>query len=89
MISQEGAAPRVSGYLFKAVVQLVLLFEAENRLVTSRVGQVLGEFQDQVALRLTGRLLRRRDNGKWEYTLEEESREEEVFRAMEEYIQRR
>ena len=53
------------------------------------MGWILGGFQDKVAIILTGRLLRRRTNGKWEYTLAAAAREEAVFKAMEEYIRRR
>ena len=34
ILSREGAAPRVSGFFFKAMVQLVLLFGAETWVVT-------------------------------------------------------
>ena len=55
-LSREGARPRVSGFLFKAVVQLVLLFGAETWVVTPHMGWVLGGSQDQVARKLMGRL---------------------------------
>ena len=52
---REGAAPQISGFLFKAVVQLVLIFGRETWVVTPRMDQVLGGgFQDQVVQRLTG-----------------------------------
>ena len=71
---------------FKAVFQLVMLFGVETWVVTPRMGQVLGGFQDQVARRSKGRLLRRQNNGKWENTSKAAAREEEGFKAMEEYI---
>ena len=37
IISREGSAPRVSGFSFKDMVQLVLIFG-----VTSRIGRLLG-----------------------------------------------
>ena len=61
-------APRVFVFFFKSVVQLVLLLCAEIWVVTPRMGRVLEGFQDQVAQRLTGRLLWRWYNGKWDYT---------------------
>ena len=71
ILSREGARPRLSGFFFKAVVQSVLLSGAETWVVTPCTGRVLGGLQDEVARRLTGRLPRRRSDGRWEYTLEE------------------
>ena len=42
ILSREGAAPRVPGFFFKAVAQLVLLFGAEIWVVTPRMGKALG-----------------------------------------------
>ena len=53
----------------------MLLFDAEMWVVTLCMGQVLGGFQYQVAQRLTGQLLHRRLDGRWEYTLTEAARE--------------
>ena len=61
----EGAAPPLSIFFSKYVVQLVLLFGAEILVVTPRMGEVLGEFQDQKARQLTGRISQRRNDGKW------------------------
>ena len=44
------------------------------------------EFQDQVAQRLTGRLLRRKPHGKWKYTLLAAARDKAGFQTMEEYL---
>ena len=82
--SREGADPRVSGFKKKSVVQAVLLFSAETWVVTPRMGRVLGGLQDQVARRLTGRILRHKTDRKWEYTSEEIAREEAGFKTMEE-----
>ena len=46
ILSREGERPRVSGFFFKAVIQLVFLFGAETWVVTPRMGRVLGGFQD-------------------------------------------
>ena len=89
VLSREGAALRVSGFLFKDVVQLVLIFVADTRVVTHHMGQVLGGFQDQVEQQLTRRLLWRHKYGKWEYTSATATREEAGFEVMEEYIWRR
>ena len=44
ILSREGAAPRVFRLFFKAVVQAVLLFEAEIWVVTPHMGTALGGF---------------------------------------------
>ena len=66
ILRREGTAPKISGFFFKSVFQLVLLFGAETWVVTPRMGRVLGGFHDQVEKRLTGRILRRQNYGKWE-----------------------
>ena len=63
-------------------------------MVTPRMGRVLRGFQYQVAQRLKRQLLRRRLDGKFEYTLEEAERVEATkseagFEPMETYIWRR
>ena len=65
ILSREGAAPRVSGFFFNPVVQSVLLFGAETWVVTPHMVWVLGGFQDKLAQRLMGRLLRRQTDRKW------------------------
>ena len=45
ILIQEGAAPRVSGLFFKAVVQAVLIFGSENWLVTPLMGKYQGGVQ--------------------------------------------
>ena len=47
------------------------------------MGGVLGSFQDHVARRLTGRLPRRKSDGRQEYTLVEAAKEEAGFELME------
>ena len=89
ILSREGAAPQVSRFIFKAVVQAVLLFGADTCVVTPRMIKAMGGFQTQVAIRLTGRLLRRTPDGRWRYTSAAAAREEAVSLMMEEYIRRR
>ena len=86
---REGARPWVSGFFFKASVQLVLIFGADTGVATPHMGRVLGGFQDQVARQLPVRILRRRIDRKWEYTLEDAARAEVGFELMEIYIRRR
>ena len=49
ILSREEAAMRVSGLLFKYVVQSVMLFGAETWVFTPRMGWVLAGFQEHVA----------------------------------------
>ena len=49
ILSQEGADPKVSGHFFKAVVQVVLLLEAEIWVLTPRLKQSLSNFHHRVA----------------------------------------
>ena len=44
IMSREGERPQVSGFFFKSVVRLVLLFGAETWVVTPRMGWNLGGF---------------------------------------------
>ena len=48
ILIREGAEPQVSGFFFKSVVHLVLLFSMETWVVTSRTVRVLGGSQDQM-----------------------------------------
>ena len=45
ILSREGAAPRVSGFFFKDLIQAVPLFREETWVVTPRVGKALGGFR--------------------------------------------
>ena len=58
----------MSGFFFKAVVQAVLLFGLDTWVVTPCMGRDLGGVQDQVVIRLMGRLPRQKPDSKWEYT---------------------
>ena len=44
ILIREGAEMRVSTFLLKYMVQVVLLFDAETWVVTPRMGRVLGGF---------------------------------------------
>ena len=70
------------------MVQVVLLFGLETKVVTPRMGMSPRGSQDQVATRLTGRLLRRKPDEKWMYTSAVTAREEVGLLKMEEYIWR-
>ena len=86
ILSREGEIPRVSGYFFKVVVQLVLLFSEETWVVTPHMGRPLRGFQDQVARRLTGSLPQWRMDRRWNYTSTEAAIVEAGFETMETYV---
>ena len=76
ILRREGATPRISGSFFKAVVQQVLLFGAEMRVVTPKMERALGGFLHGTARRLTGRQAQRGKNIEWYYpSLEGDMRE--------------
>ena len=63
ILSREGEDPKVSGKYLKAMMQAVLLFQAETWLITPRMELALRSFQHRVARRLTGRKPGRRGMG--------------------------
>ena len=69
---REGADPKVSGHIYKAVLKAVLLFGAKTWVLTPRMERALDSFQHRVAQRLVGRQLRRRGDGSWAYPPVEE-----------------
>ena len=69
-------------------MQAVLLFRLETWVVTHRMVNSLAGFQDQVARRLTGRLARRKPDGKWTYTLVTTARVESGLLTMEDNTRR-
>ena len=71
------------------MIQAVLIFGAENWLVTPFMGKALGGFQTQVEILLTGNLPRRTTDRKWRYTSAVVAREAAGFLMMEEYSRRR
>ena len=54
VLGREGTDPKVSGNLYKAVAQEVLLFGSEMWVLTKRMEKALYSFQYKVARRLTG-----------------------------------
>ena len=64
ILIREGEIPWVSGFFFKTVIQSMLLLYAETRVVTPHMVLALGFFQEQVERQLTGRLQRRRLDGR-------------------------
>ena len=85
---REGAVPWVSGFFFKAVVKAVLLFGSETWVVTSRMGNDLGGFQDQVSRQMMGMIPRRKPDSKWVYISTATARYEAGLLEMGDYIWR-
>ena len=67
ILRREGATPRISESLYKAVVQQVMLFGAETWVVTPKMERALSGFLHGAVRRLTGRQVRREKNGDWYY----------------------
>ena len=63
ILGQEGSNLRVSGMLFKVVVQVVLLFGSEMWVMTPCMERALDSFQHRVAQPITGRQSRRQEAG--------------------------
>ena len=67
ILSREGADARISGNIYLAVVQLVLLYGSETWVLTLRTKRVLGRLHHRLARRLKGRQpWKGRDRG-WVY----------------------
>ena len=67
ILSREGADKRVSGMLFKAVVQQALLFGAEIWVLTPRIERALESFMHRAARRINGKQPQRGGYGQWTY----------------------
>ena len=65
ILIREGADPKVSGLLFKAVVHAVLLLGEETWVLTPRIERALSSFQHMFVQRLSGRHLMWRGEGGW------------------------
>ena len=89
ILSREGANKRVTGNFFKAVVQQVLLFEAETWVVTPRMERELNSFAHGSARRITGRQPRRGRDGQWFYPSLEGAMKEAGFKDVRTSIKRR
>ena len=83
ILIREGAAPWVSGFFFKAVVQAVLIFGSKTWAVTPRMGEDLGVFQVKVSRRLKGWLLQQKPDKRWTYTSTAMARVDAGFLTME------
>ena len=89
ILGREGAYPRVYGMFFKVVVQAVLVLGLETWVLTPCMERSLVSFQHRFARRITGRHLRRRRGGVWEYPPLASAMEETRFEEIRVYIQKR
>ena len=89
ILSREGADKRLSGDLFKAVVQGVLLFRKETWVLTPRMEQELEIFMHGATHRITGKQPRRGGGGKWKYPPVKEAMREEGFEGIRKAVTRR
>ena len=65
ILSREGDNARNLGQIYLAVVQLVMLYGLETRVLTPHMKRVLGGFHHRVNRRLTVRQPRRVQGGGW------------------------
>ena len=86
ILIREGADPKVSGHLFKALVQTMLLFGAETWVLTPRMERALSNFQHRFSQRLSVRHLRRQKGGSWYYPLLEAEMSEGGFEDIGTYV---
>ena len=91
ILEREGENVRVSGNLFKDLIQAVLLFGSEMWVPTPCTGQPMGGFQHRVDLRIMGKKTWRPQDGSWEPPPPplEEAMREEGMEEVEEYVLRR
>ena len=74
---------------FKAVVQVVLLFESETRVMTPCMVRALGGLQHMVSRKITGRQPKWQVDGSWEYLPLETEIQEAGFEEIGEYVLKR
>ena len=89
ILRREGAKPRVLGTFLKAVAHTVLLLGSDTWVPNSGMGQSLGIFQHGVARRITGRQLKRQEEGIWENLPLAADMEEAGFEEIGAYILKR
>ena len=89
LLIQEGADPKLSGNVFKALTQALLLFRAETWVLTPSMERSLSSFQQRVVRQITGRQTRIQGGGRWEYPPLEEVMAEAGFEGIRTYITRR
>ena len=66
VLERMGAMVRARGAMYKAVAQLVLLYDREIFVVTGEMLKVLTGFHHQAARRITGMMAKCGAGGEWE-----------------------
>jgi hypothetical protein len=63
ILTIDGASPRVMGYFYKAIIQIVLLYGSESWTLTGRMIGRLRSFHHRVAGYITGRHIKELEDG--------------------------
>ena len=66
ILGREGADTCTLGRFYPTIVQAVMLFGAENWVMTPRIERLLGGFHHRVARRISGKKPRRWNYGTWD-----------------------
>ena len=89
VVTKTGAAVWERGMLYKAVLQLVLMYGSKSGVVTRAMLKVLEIFHHRLARRITGMIVRRTTIREWERPLVAEALETAELWTIKEYIHQR
>ena len=89
LLSATTTNPRVRGYFYKAILQAVLLYGSESRVISKSKLKQLCSFHHRVARYITGRHIRRRPDGTYEYPPTAEVLEMAGLYPLQTYITKR
>jgi hypothetical protein len=93
ILSSDGASPKVMASFYKTIVQSVLLYGAESRVLSKTMKSKLKGFHRRCARYITGKHIRPNDrddpDGEWTYPQTATVLEAAGLRPIQEYIQRR
>jgi len=89
VIASEGASPKVMGYFYKAIIQAVLLYGSESWTLSDRIIKKFRSFHAQVARYITGRHIRKLEDGTYFCPPTMEVLAEPGLETIDEYMLRR
>ena len=89
ILTTQVVEPRVKGYFYKAIVQVVLLYGSESWCMTKATVKKFKSFHMRVARYLSGKHIRPLEDGTWLYPVSEEILEETGLFPIETYIEKR
>ena len=89
ILGREGENARVSGNLFKAAAQAIIIFGSKTWVMTPHKGWIPGGFQHRVDLRLMGKQPQRLQYRSWKYPPSEKAMRGEGLEEVGEYVLRR